>query len=94
LGDAQFVSEYNDISGTVIGFRSPKAFQGLAVAGEHLHFISEDRKAGGHVLEITGEDLNMGMARVKDIHIELPTGQDFNDATLVSDDARIKKVEG
>jgi alpha-acetolactate decarboxylase len=94
LGDSQFVSTYDNISGTVIGFRSPKAFQGLAVAGEHLHFISEDRKMGGHVLEISGDNLKMGMARVKDVHIELPTGKDFNEATLVSDDAGIKKVEG
>ena len=37
--------------GTVVGFRFPDYAEGLEVSGYHLHFISEDRSRGGHLLE-------------------------------------------
>lgn len=64
------------------------------MAGEHLHFITDDRKAGGHVLEVTAQDVEMQMAVVANVHIELPTNEDFNTAKLVTDDEGVKKVEG
>lgn len=94
LGDKQFIASYEDVEATIVGFWSPKSWQGFSVAGEHLHFISEDRKAGGHVLELEAESVEMGMATASNIHIELPTSDDFNAANLVSDDAEIAKVEG
>ncbi|TVY36940.1 Alpha-acetolactate decarboxylase, partial [Lachnellula occidentalis] len=33
LGQSQFVAEYEDVRGTVVGFRSPEAWQGFSVAG-------------------------------------------------------------
>jgi alpha-acetolactate decarboxylase len=94
LGKTQFVNEYTDIDATVIGFRSPKNWQGFAVAGEHLHFIDADRTVGGHVLELMGEDIQLSMAVASNVHIELPTGEDFGDAELTVDDEGIKGVEG
>ena len=73
---------------------TPPIRQGFAVAGEHLHFISHDFKVGGHVLELFASGVEMGMATASNIHVELPTSDDFNAANLVSDDAGIKKVEG
>jgi alpha-acetolactate decarboxylase len=95
LGKSQFVAEYNDIEGTIIGFRSPSAWQGFSVAGNHMHFIDKDRKVGGHVLEMESkEKVNVGIATVKDVHIELPTSEKFNDAKMATDDAGLKQVEG
>jgi len=39
-----------NISGTIIGFRCPPFVKGINIAGYHLHFISDDRKQGGHIL--------------------------------------------
>lgn len=94
LGKTQYVNEYNDIPATVIGFRSPKNWQGFAVAGEHLHFIDEERKVGGHVLEIRGEGVKIAMAVASNVHVELPTGEDFGEAELTVDDEGIRGVEG
>ncbi|KAL5115217.1 hypothetical protein ACEQ8H_006891 [Pleosporales sp. CAS-2024a] len=95
LGKNQFVAEYTDITGTMIGFRAPSAWQGFTVAGHHLHFIDKDRKVGGHVLELRSiQELDIGIATVKDLHIELPTSETFNDAKLTTDDAGLKEVEG
>ena len=44
--------EYTDIKGSLIGFWCPKYVGGVNVPGYHLHFISEDRIKGGHLLDI------------------------------------------
>ncbi|KAK3050024.1 hypothetical protein LTR09_008679 [Extremus antarcticus] len=94
LGKKQSVETYENVEGTIIGFRTPKNWQGFGVAGEHLHFITHDRTAGGHVLELTAEKVEMQMAVASNVHVELPTSDDFNAAKLVTDDAGVKEVEG
>jgi acetolactate decarboxylase len=64
LADAvkhQAVFEYTDVTGTVLGFRCPVFVKGIGVPGYHLHFISKDRKTGGHVLDfsLTGGTLKL-----------------------------------
>jgi len=39
-----------NLSGTIVGFRCPAYVKGINVPGYHLHFISEDRTQGGHIL--------------------------------------------
>jgi len=94
LGKKQSVETYENVVGTIIGFRTPKNWQGFGVAGEHLHFLQSDRKAGGHVLEVKAEKVEMQMAVASNVHVELPTSEDFNAAKLVTDDAGVKEVEG
>lgn len=40
-----------NVRGTLVGFFTPELFQGVAVAGFHLHFIDDARKFCGHVME-------------------------------------------
>lgn len=40
-----------NITGTILGFWTPEIFHGVSVAGYHLHFISDDHRFGGHVLD-------------------------------------------
>ncbi|TKA36635.1 hypothetical protein B0A54_11878 [Friedmanniomyces endolithicus] len=96
LGASQSVEEYHDIQGTIIGFRTPANWQGFGVAGGHAHFIDEGRGVGGHVLELSaeGEEVEVGMAVVRDVHVELPGSEEFNEAELSTDDEGVKKVEG
>lgn len=94
LGKKQSVEEYHDVKGTIIGIRTPTNWQGFGVAGEHLHFVNDERSAGGHVLEVKAGEVSMQMAVASNVHIELPTTEDFNEAKLVTDDAGVKAVEG
>jgi len=48
----QSVYTYTDTTGTVVGFYTPLFFKGLNVAGFHLHFLSDDRRTGGHILDL------------------------------------------
>lgn len=45
--------EYTGVKGTLIGFWCPDYIGSINVPGYHLHFISEDRKIGGHLLEVS-----------------------------------------
>ena len=94
LGKNQFVAEYEDVEGTIVGFRSPSTWQGFFVAGEHMHFIDKERKIGGHVLELEAEEVMIGIATVNNVHIELPTSDKFNATKMSTDDVGLKSVEG
>lgn len=43
------------VSGTIVGFRTPPYAKGIGVPGYHLHFISDDKNSGGHVLALNFE---------------------------------------
>jgi acetolactate decarboxylase len=49
----QPVFEMQNVSGTIVGFRCPPFVKGINVPGYHLHFISNDREKGGHILDFT-----------------------------------------
>lgn len=82
--------------GTVVGFRSPQFLQGVAVAGVHMHFIDEERKAGGHVLALQTEgEVTVQVAELWRTIMDLPRGdRQFNEATMSLDSDGIKSVEG
>lgn len=48
----QAIFEFENVSGTLVGFRTPDYAKGINVPGYHLHFITENRSAGGHVLSL------------------------------------------
>lgn len=48
----QSIFEYRDTKGTAVGFWVPSYMKDINVQGYHLHFISEDKKSGGHLLEL------------------------------------------
>lgn len=58
----EFIRE--DIKGTLVGFYTPELFQGVAAAGFHLHFISEEKDFGGHVIDF---ELANGEVDIADI---------------------------
>ena len=40
-----------NVNGVIVGFRSPAFVKGVNVPGYHMHFLTDDLAAGGHVLE-------------------------------------------
>src|SRR5439155_22250113 len=51
VAKGQSVWTRRDLGGTLVGIRSPDWVAGLNVPGYHWHFLSDDRKVGGHVLD-------------------------------------------
>jgi len=79
--------------GTLLGFRFPDTVAGLEAPGYHLHFLSDDRAHGGHVLDGTLEDGTAAVDGSDDLHVELPAGVGLG-TPGVTDRARIRTVEG
>ena len=83
------------IRGTVVGFWTPAIYQGIAVAGLHLHFLSEDRGLGGHVLDLAVDAGELRVAAFARLDLRLPTDQLFLRTELThAEDHRIVAVEG
>jgi len=87
--------EFHDVSGTLVGFWTPEYAKTLNVPGYHLHFVSTDRKSGGHLLQCRGANLRLQIQREGDYRIALPETEDFLKADLRRDPAAdLAKAEG
>lgn len=63
----------DEISGTIVGFFTPNLFQGAAAAGFHLHFISDDRHFGGHVLDFELTEGKVELMELAEFRQHFPT---------------------
>jgi acetolactate decarboxylase len=68
----QHVSVLHDVAGTMLGFVFPDALDGIEMLGAHLHFVSEDRTRGGHVLSYTLLEATARLDGATRLHVELP----------------------
>lgn len=77
------VFEGENITGTMIGFFCPEFIGNINVAGYHFHFIADDKKIGGHVMEFESEgSLIVLLDKMKDYHFALPDNEDFENVRL------------
>jgi acetolactate decarboxylase len=91
----QSVFDFDDVDGTIVGFRFPDFSQGINMAGLHLHFIAADRRHGGHVLDFVLESGAVSIDHTADFFLELPETDEFEDADLAKDEREdIKRAEG
>ncbi|MGX8688689.1 MAG: acetolactate decarboxylase, partial [bacterium] len=62
--------------------------------GWHLHFISKDRKLGGHIFETEFDNARVRLDRISRIEIQLPADIEFDIYTLKSvSEEEIRQVE-
>lgn len=95
---AQTVFDLRDVSGTVVGFWSPRYATSLNIPGYHLHFLSDDRRCGGHVLEneaLAAAALTVDLHLETELRLALPQTQEFLKADLSHDPgAALARAEG
>lgn len=90
----QSVFELGTTSGTLVGFRFPEFMKGLNVPGYHFHFLSDDKKSGGHVLDLSGSNFEIEMDFMADFELHIPDNNDFNRLNLSKTKAEdLEKVE-
>lgn len=77
--------EFSDVAGTIVGFRLPGYLQGVNVPGWHLHFITADRTAGGHLLALESASVRVALDISPGLHIALPLDDEFGLADLGGD---------
>jgi len=73
----QSVFELHDISGTIVGFRIPEYLEKINVTGHHWHFITKDRKLGGHLFECRISSGRIRIGAIKRLAVNFPQSDDF-----------------
>ncbi len=83
-------------SGTIVGFRLPPYIKGLNVPGWHLHYISDDRSSGGHVLQLELKNGSCEIDSLTRLTVELDkSGRGMSGLDLTIDRSEeLKQVEG
>ena len=76
---------FEDQEGTLVGLWSPGFAGSFSVPGYHFHFLSTDRKKGGHVLECSAVDVTIGGCAMHEMHVSLPETAEFLKADLSRD---------
>jgi len=77
VAERQPVFHFSDIEGTLAGFFTPVFMGSLNVPGLHLHFLSEDLKRGGHLLECRPRRVRAGVQCIYTLELALPRSLDY-----------------
>jgi acetolactate decarboxylase len=77
------------VTGTMAGFWTPAYVKAIGVAGWHLHFLSDDRRSGGHVLGAAGYGIELAMEHVDDFRVAIPETAAFLKADLSRDPSAV-----
>lgn len=73
---------FENVDGSLVALYFPDYMQGMNAAGWHFHFVSADRKLGGHVFDV---DLEKGFAKldkISEMEVQLPTEAAFDTYAL------------
>ncbi|MBR1797003.1 MAG: acetolactate decarboxylase [Clostridiales bacterium] len=98
LKDALSVTQkaflFEDIKGTLVCVYYPDYMDGINASGWHLHFISEDRKYGGHVFDVSMRQGIASFCRITSVEVRIPDSPAFDTYALKgASKEEIKSVE-
>ncbi len=86
--------EYESVKGYLVGFWCPAYVNGINVPGYHLHFISEDRTRGGHLLEARIKNASILVDQTPSFQMTLTEDKEFAKLKLGEDKSEeLEKVE-
>lgn len=74
--------DFKDVTGVMVGFRSPPYVTNVSVPGYHLHFLNRQRSSGGHVLQFTVKNAVLYLNKVDRFQMNIPDSPGFNRADL------------
>lgn len=90
---SQAVFQRQGVSGTLVAFRSPAYMTGVNVPGWHMHFLSDDRRFGGHVLEFAMSAVQVESACCRELRMVMPEGSDALAGSADAVDRELHAVE-
>ena len=73
----QTLFQFDNVSGTLVGFFTPSFMASLSVPGLHLHFLSADFRSGGHLLECRPRKIRVGVQFISRLELALPLSLDY-----------------
>lgn len=82
----QAIFELKDVSGDGVGFFYPVYLSKVNVPGYHIHFITDDRKTGGHILDIKAKHLKVELMPMEQLLIRYSQTEAFKNADQLNKD--------
>ena len=70
--ETQSVFNLSDVSAIAVGFWFPPSMSGIDYAGYHLHFITDDKSAGGHLLDCIINNATIEVDIINNYYLVLP----------------------
>ena len=90
----QTLFTHKDIRGTVVGLYCPVYMNQVNTPGWHLHFVSEDRTQGGHVLDLSVTQAELSLDDTGGFAMLLPDNPMFRNFDFSVEQAEdVRKVE-
>ncbi len=68
----QTVFNLSNVEGTAVGFYFPASMDGVDFAGYHLHFLTDDDQAGGHLLECSLRNATVEIDQINKYYLQIP----------------------
>ena len=98
LKDALSVTQkafiFENIRGSLVCVYYPDYMDGINAAGWHFHFVSDDKRFGGHVFDLSLEKGEAKMEKITSIELQLPREAAFDTYSLTRASQKdIKQVE-
>lgn len=91
---SQPLFNFEQVEGVMVGFYCPAYVKGINVPGYHLHFLTADKSAGGHVLSFSADKVTLSIDTLTRFALQLPTSPEFSQVDLKRDrQHELKKVE-
>ena len=76
---------HKNIKGTIVGLYCPDFMSSLNSTGWHFHFISDDKKIGGHVLNANVKKATYQMDQTDGFRLNLPKKENFSELNFNRD---------
>ena len=77
--------EFKEVEGTIIGVYFPDFLSDLNMHGWHMHFVSDDRTKGGHLLEASVTSGILYVDPMNRFNLLMPDNSDFAESSLGTD---------
>tara|TARA_Y100000589_G_scaffold302477_2_gene314085 strand:+ start:661 stop:1437 length:777 start_codon:yes stop_codon:yes gene_type:complete len=85
---------FENVTGTLVGFKCPSFSKGLNVPGYHLHFLRDDLAGGGHVLDFQTNHVSVKIDSSRQWQVTLPDTKKFREMDFAKDRSKeLHKVE-
>lgn len=69
--------EYKDCKGDLIGYRLPSFMDNTNISGYHFHYLSLQKDAGGHIIDLRAEDIVIEIDILDSYTVHVPSTKDY-----------------
>ena len=76
---------YKNIKGTMVGLYCPDFMSSLNSTGWHFHFVSDDKKVGGHVLGLNLKNATAQLDKTETFRMDLPEKDNIHELNFKKD---------